>query len=347
MSSRNPFNFTQANFTDLLNSQQDSNISDSNPLLPNSTQTSELNQFNTPFSSQPLQFSSPFSSQPLQFSCPTVPEECIQLSGDDNEAEGGKTSRLRWTNQEDVKLISAWLNTSKDPVVGNEQRVDCFWKRIAAYFQASEGASTRGPVQCKARWSKINKDVNKFVGCYSQASARKKSGESEDDVLSLAHVLYKNDMKKAFNLGHCWRELKNDQKWNTADCSSKRSKLDAEGAYSSSSTNDGVEVRPPGVKASKKKGKTPLMSNDVEDSGKVKLDRIIAMKDKEQAAKERQGKMKVLQSLLNKTDLTPAQVILRDKLQDQMFSSVLECHGKPVKLSSGVNCGLSWTGKVK
>ena len=45
--------------------------------------------------------------------------------------------RRKWSPTEDVVLISAWLNTSKDPVVGNEQKVIAFWKRIAAYFGSS------------------------------------------------------------------------------------------------------------------------------------------------------------------------------------------------------------------
>ncbi|XP_010456622.1 PREDICTED: uncharacterized protein LOC104738085 [Camelina sativa] len=116
-----------------------------------------------------------------------------------NEEDGGRGIRKRWTAEEDVNLISAWLNTSKDPVVSNEHRLKSFWKRVTVYYKANDGSSgsnERGPSQCKARWNKINHGVNKFVGCYAQASSRRKSGESEDDVLSMAYELYKNDMEK-------------------------------------------------------------------------------------------------------------------------------------------------------
>lgn len=43
---------------------------------------------------------------------------------------------MKWTPTDDVVLISPWLNTSKDHVVGNEQSSGAFWKRIAAYFAA-------------------------------------------------------------------------------------------------------------------------------------------------------------------------------------------------------------------
>ncbi|XP_010418985.1 PREDICTED: glutathione S-transferase T3-like [Camelina sativa] len=211
MDSRNPLGFSPHNFQDLLNSQKVCNGYD-NSLLPNTTQTSQPIQFSNPFSSQPVYFSSTFSSQPVHFSSAfssqsvnfsTQSEYCIEVTVDENEEEGGRGSRRRWSAQEDVNLISAWLNTSRDPVVSNEQRIDSFWKRVADYYTANDGASgsnARGAMQCP-RWNKINNQVNKFVGCYAQASTRRKSGESEDDVMTVAYEVYKNDMKKPFTLG--------------------------------------------------------------------------------------------------------------------------------------------------
>ncbi|XP_010485069.1 PREDICTED: glutathione S-transferase T3-like [Camelina sativa] len=290
MDPSNPYSFPAPYFVGMLNSSEP-------PYVPNYTETSQPTQFTTSFPSQLSQF----LSQPVHFSSSTVPSECIDVSLYENEDEGVRGSRKRWTTEEDVRLIGAWLNTSKDPVVSNEQRLGSFWKRVSDYYQASDGASgtnNRGLVQCMTRWNKINHQVNKFVGYYSQASARRKSGESEDDVLKVAYEI----------------------KWNSEGGNSKRTKLDSEGVYSSNSTNDGIEERPPGVKASKKKGKQAAVSNDGEDAKMVKLDRIIAMKEKEQQAKDRQGRMRLLESLLNNPNLTPAQVELRDKLTDQILS---------------------------
>ncbi|XP_010474134.1 PREDICTED: glutathione S-transferase T3-like [Camelina sativa] len=233
MDSTNPFGFQPPHFMDLLNSQKNSNVYD------NSAQTSQPVQFRSPFSSQPIQFSSPFSSQPINLSTQSESEDCIEVIVDDNEEDGGRGSRKRWSAHEDINLISAWLNTSKDPVVSNEQRLNSFWVRVAAYYKSNGGGT---------------------------ASTRKKSGESEDDVIKLAHEIYMNDIKKPFILEHCWRELKHDQKWIMEECSSKRTKLQSDGTYSSSPANDGAEMRPSGVKAAKKKGKKlASVSIDVED----------------------------------------------------------------------------------
>ncbi|XP_010418731.1 PREDICTED: glutathione S-transferase T3-like [Camelina sativa] len=274
----------QTCFVDLMNSQNDSigsdnpiltNTSSSQPVHLNSTFSSQPVHFTSTFSSQPVHFNFNFSSQPLHFSPAQESEDCIELTVDENEADGGRGSRKRWSAEEDINLISAWLNTSKDPVVSNEQRLQSFWKRVADYYKANDGSSgsiARGPSQCKARWNKINHVVNKFVGCYAQASSKRKSGESEDDVLRLAYEFFKNDMEKPFLLEHCWRELKHDQKWLTEECNHKRTKLasDGAGAYSPGECKDGSEMRPPGVKAAKKKGKKPVVSIDVEDGSVVR-----------------------------------------------------------------------------
>ena len=51
--------------------------------------------------------------------------------------------RRKWSPKEDVILISSWLNTSKDPIVGNEKKCGTFWKRIRDYYNSS------GSVQAK------------------------------------------------------------------------------------------------------------------------------------------------------------------------------------------------------
>lgn len=50
------------------------------------------------------------------------------------EAREAREARRRWSVLEDGVLVSGWLNTSKDAIVGNEQKVGAFWKRVAAYF---------------------------------------------------------------------------------------------------------------------------------------------------------------------------------------------------------------------
>ena len=59
-----------------------------------------------------------------QSEAPAVPEDTL--------AE--RRERKKWSPADDEVLISAWLNTSKDAVVGNEQKSRNFWKRVGQYY---------------------------------------------------------------------------------------------------------------------------------------------------------------------------------------------------------------------
>ncbi|XP_013608304.1 PREDICTED: glutathione S-transferase T3-like [Brassica oleracea var. oleracea] len=221
--------------------------------------------------------------------------------GEDTPSE--RRERKKWTLTEDVVLISAWLNTSKDPVVGNEQRAGAFWKRIAAYFAASpkvQGGEKRESIQCKQRWQKINDLVSKFSGSYEAATRQKTSGMNENDVLRF------------------------DQKWcevatSKIDGSCKKRKGD-DGAQSSSSyatTTDG-EHCPPDVKASKR-ASAKKTNEDISE-----LQSLCAIKEKDLEVKEKLSKMGLLQTLIAKTEpLSEFEEALKKNLITEMLGSVL------------------------
>uniref|UniRef100_A0A0D3DSI6 Myb-like domain-containing protein n=1 Tax=Brassica oleracea var. oleracea TaxID=109376 RepID=A0A0D3DSI6_BRAOL len=101
----------------------------------------------------------------------------------DSPAAAERKERRTWTPTHDAVLISAWLHTSKDPVVGNEQRSVAFWKRIAAYYSASPKIAEcdkREASTCKQRWHKINDLVCKFCGAFEAANRAKSSGTLND-----------------------------------------------------------------------------------------------------------------------------------------------------------------------
>ncbi|XP_013689096.1 glutathione S-transferase T3-like [Brassica napus] len=157
--------------------------------------------------------------------------------------------RRKWSTKEGLVLISGCLNTSKDPIVSNEQKLGSFWKRIGGYFNSSPqliGSAPREWGQCKQRWRRVNEQVCKFVGCHEAALKEQASGHSENDVMKAAHDIFFNDYKVKFTLEHCWRELRFDQKWRShAISKEKRKEADAE------VVSEEEEVRPPCVKANK------------------------------------------------------------------------------------------------
>ncbi|XP_013601321.1 PREDICTED: glutathione S-transferase T3-like [Brassica oleracea var. oleracea] len=86
----------------------------------------------------------------------------------------------KWTPADDEVLISVWLNSSKDVIVGNEQKSGTFWKRVGDNYAASphggEDGEKREHLHCKKRWQRINDQVNKFCAAYSAAERQISSG---------------------------------------------------------------------------------------------------------------------------------------------------------------------------
>ncbi|XP_024009379.1 glutathione S-transferase T3-like [Eutrema salsugineum] len=265
---------------------------------------------------------------------------------------GGKTpaQRIKWTPKEDVILISAWLNTSKDPVVGNDQKASAFWSRICLYYNNSKhlaGQPKREVGQCKQRWCRINDQVCKFVGCYEAATKEKTSGQNENDVMKGAHDIFFIDHGFKFVLEHAWRELRHDQKWCRAtalkdSASSKRKKVDDIHGSGQSSNNveagvdvhDAAEMRPPGVKASKAKAKK---QNGCKEEGKALLDfqnlwsirqrdlelkaEIAKTRQKDMEMKSKLAKHKTLDNLLAKPEpLSDIENALKNKLISELLS---------------------------
>ncbi|XP_010495554.1 PREDICTED: glutathione S-transferase T3-like [Camelina sativa] len=324
MDSSNSYRFS-LNFTDLLTSQ----------LLVNNPES--LPSFSPPIqtSSSPIQISSShiqISSSPIQISSSSILQFSTQFSDVKEVDENSREARIRWTAQEDIVLISGWLNTSKDPVVGNGKKGGSFWEKIAFYYGASEavaGKPKRGVSQCKQMWKKFNEIVNKFVGCYNQASSRRTSGQSEDNVLQMANQLYVNDQKVKFSLEHAWRELHHEQKWCSSNAlrgheNSKRTKLDVSGTYSSSSNTtshleEEANQRPPGVKASKRKANKSGRGTKTEVNSLQKLEKAWEIREKEIAARERISKQRLLESLVGRTDLPEPKINLRKNLTDEML----------------------------
>ncbi|KAL9311871.1 putative glutathione transferase transcription factor MYB family [Arabidopsis thaliana] len=277
--------------------------------------------------------------------CDDVPifsTQCTDSPSLEEHVPKVKRERMKWSAKEDMVLVSAWLNTSKDAVIGNEQKANTFWSRIAAYYDASpqlNGLRKRMQGNIKQRWAKINDGVCKFVGSYEAASREKSSRQNDNDVISLAHEIFNNDYGYKFPLEHAWRVLRHDQKWcSQASVMSKRRKCDKAAQPSTSQPpSHGVEEamsRPIGVKAAKAKAKkTVTKTTTVEDKGNAMLeiqsiweikqkDWELRQKDREQEKedfekKDRLSKTTLLESLIAKKEpLTDNEVTLKNKLID-------------------------------
>ncbi|XP_013650443.1 glutathione S-transferase T3-like [Brassica napus] len=258
----------------------------------------------------------PFPSHSPGFVNLLASQSSLSIDVDSAEALGNSPGlvkpleRRKWGVKEDLVLISAWLNKSKDPIVANEQKVVAFWKRIKLYFNASPqmiGSVPREWSQCKQRWGRVNAEVSRFVGCHEAALKEQSSGQNENDVMKAAHDIFVNDYNVKFTLEHCWRELRFDQKWRShvkGGAKEKRKEPAPE------VVPDDGDVRPPGVKASKagKRGKhgneaafdrveSLLAMKNMYSKQKI-IDRLLAKNEETLSSQEKELKTKLIGEML-------------------------------------------------
>jgi len=60
----------------------------------------------------------------------------------------------------------------------------------------------------------MNREVQKFNGCYVNLRNQYHSGENKDDLLDRATQTYQQDTFKKWVYGHTWRVVKDNPKWN-------------------------------------------------------------------------------------------------------------------------------------
>ncbi|PNT64587.1 hypothetical protein BRADI_4g30402v3 [Brachypodium distachyon] len=174
------------------------------------------------------------------------------------------------------------LITSFDGARGNGKRGDYYWKQVAEEYNKNSPANEiRSLAQCKGHWSKTTPLVSLFHACYIKTKNVYASGQSEEGLMEKTRAMYLNAAKgkRSFALEYWWRVVKEEPKWRNLyleeDLGGKRHKLEASGAYTSSSAADSEgtdrvrEPRPQGTKAAnearKLKRKVKAKAKDIPD----------------------------------------------------------------------------------
>ncbi|KAL0641912.1 hypothetical protein Bca4012_103413 [Brassica carinata] len=221
----------------------------------------------------------------------------------------------------DEVLISGWLNTSKDVVVGNDQDLRTFWLRVEAYYKESmPGGVISEPFHCKQRWHKINDLTNKFCGAFAAAERQMTSGQNDTDLLNLAHKIFFADHNMKFNLEHAWCVLRHEQKWISLNTSKPTGSSKRKSAADSSQTgNTNVvdsESRPEGIKAAKAK---KLKANG---KSVAEVTTIWEMRKEDLVMKERLSDKAILDTLLARGgELSEAEEMVKTNMgQDYSYT---------------------------
>ncbi|XP_073061683.1 glutathione S-transferase T3-like [Primulina eburnea] len=263
----------------------------------------------------------------------------------DVDVEGMK-KRIIWKKEEDELLARSYVTMSDDPVIGNDQKGNDFWRRVADYYNDNRpaGSSRRALNVIRSHWhNTIQKKVNRFNANYNSVYNTYRSGHSDEDILWFAYEKYRDENNGvAFNLEHVWRIMKTRPLFSPQSddhlVGTKKARISESGASNTSSNKvasidldiNEEEIRPIGQKAAKKRYDSLFESftqyTDIkknESEWKQKELAIEEMKAKAALNKSEAKKSKYLlkqYEILSKdtSQMTPKQLIVHEHLCDQI-----------------------------
>ncbi|XP_074356321.1 glutathione S-transferase T3-like [Apium graveolens] len=186
------------------------------------------------------------------------------LSQENSQQAPSKSKRGRSKNfliEENMLLLSAWLNISMDHVQGNNQTHATYWTRIWKYFHDNKTfESDRTHTSLCNRWSAINTSLSKFIGYYNKISSRNQSGVTEQNKIAETMTMFEDIQKEKFPFMQHWNELRHSPKY--AATMARKNKSNIKENQPSSPLVDSLESaymkseerkeRPIGRKAAKK-----------------------------------------------------------------------------------------------
>ncbi|XP_066323620.1 glutathione S-transferase T3-like [Miscanthus floridulus] len=107
-----------------------------------------------------------------------------------------------FTKEEDVVVCLAFLNVSKDPIIGVNQTSCDYYKRMHDYFNEHKPeGSNHSQIAIQHRWALIQKAMNKFCSHKAAIDGLNESGKNEQDRIDDVVKMY--ERTKPFTIMHC------------------------------------------------------------------------------------------------------------------------------------------------
>lgn len=97
---------------------------------------------------------------------------------------------LNYSTEEDAAICEIYLDISQNPIIGINQSRDRFWSRVENAYNDRFLDQQRSKRSLESRWAIILKHVTKMRGCIRQVENRKRSGASEQDIVSTSVSIF-------------------------------------------------------------------------------------------------------------------------------------------------------------
>jgi hypothetical protein len=217
------------------------------------------------------------------------PPEVEILGTASNENDIVRTEkRILWNPDEDVRLMSAWIEHSTDSTCGADKSGGQYWGEVVQTYNKNTCPLRRRSVkQCKDRWHKINKWTDLFECAYAKARRVFTSGYSTEMWLDAARKFYVDDNKDnkdvtgPYTLTEVWKVCRDVPKWKTYNenlrNARKRKSFHVEGdSEDNEDIVDEMPKRPMGQKAAKKAALAAKRGSDdgISKESPIELDKF-------------------------------------------------------------------------
>ncbi|CAM0147035.1 unnamed protein product [Urochloa decumbens] len=231
-----------------------------------------------------------------------------------------------WTLEEDVRVMSSWIEHSTDATCGADKGGNQYWGEVVeSYNKTTPPLQRRNQKQCKDRWHKLNRWTDLFECAYVKARRVFTSGHSDQMWIDAAHKFYVEDNKDA-SLGQflhmeVWKICREVSKWKTYNEQLRNARkrksfhLDG-GSQENEEAGDEMPQRPMGQKAAKRaalaaKGKSIAL--DIDESGNSKesaidLDKIGRYSKLQEETNEKRMKILEVQQKLSSEKLEASKI---------------------------------------
>lgn len=74
-------------------------------------------------------------------------------------------TRVNWTEDDNIRLMSSWLSNSVDSIKGNDKKAEHYWKAVAQEFNSNMpgGGHKRTAKQCRTHWMVLRERLQSSV----------------------------------------------------------------------------------------------------------------------------------------------------------------------------------------
>ncbi|XP_071701718.1 uncharacterized protein [Rutidosis leptorrhynchoides] len=178
--------------------------------LPNNspftlTSSSVTSQFTEPQHQTPFEEVEETQAEP-------EPEETQEPKQSDPKGKKPKRVTVPWTDEESRILAECWARVSENVGVGNSDTNDSFWGAVRKQYNSLVSEARRAD-QITGKWSKMSKDIKRFIGIHSKLAEHCTNGASDADIMSHSRKAFKEQTGRPFNLEEAWLVLKDCPKF--------------------------------------------------------------------------------------------------------------------------------------